>query len=576
MSKLFSHTLFGFRLRTLAILAALGLAALLALAADLHFHGQVYNLFWNVTGETKPAKQLLGFGQYLVRFTRQQPDTEPYAAFEHNNVNPFGVNTFLEQEVEPEKRERQVQMIADAGFHWIRQQFTWQDIEIDHKGNFIDRREGRDLNLDGVVSADEEVSTWEKYDDIVRLTDEYGLEIIARLSTPPAWSQPEGTTNGFTPPADFQDYVDFATTVAARYQGRIHHYQIWNEPNLYPEWGDQTVNAEAYTDLLCRTYTALKAVDPEIVVITGAIGPTIDLSGTNAYDLLYLQRMYQAGAGDCFDVLSVQGYGLWSGPTDRRLRQVTINFPRQEWIRDMMVANGDADKPIWISEVAWDPVPYSPTTIADLDRYGIVTMDEAAAWAPQAYERALDEWPWVGVMAYWYFKPADETNIGQSWYYFRLVEPDFTPTPVYDALKAYITGTQPKTIGPGRHGTVSGALIQREAGAESRTYRIDGTDVSLCYAALDTPMAVYIQQGDTNPHSITLPAGEESCVAVAEDLGPGTHLLTLTAPEWTGLDSLAIVDRTWRTALPWLLAGGLAAFGILIVLGAAVVGRFRA
>lgn len=574
MSNLFSRTLFGFRLRTLVILAALGLAALLALAADLHYHGQVYTLFWNVTGETDPAKQMLGFGQYLARFTRQQPDTEPYAAFQHNNVNPFGVNTMLEQEVEPEKRERQVQMIAEAGFHWIRQQFTWQDIEIEHKGNFVDRRAGRDLNLDGVVDASEEVSTWEKYDDIVRLTGEYGLEIIARLSTPPAWSQPPGTTNGFAPPADFQDYVDFATTVATRYQGRIHHYQVWNEPNLYPEWGDQTVNAEAYTDLLCRTYTALKAVDPDIVVITGAIGPTIDLSGTNAYDLLYLQRMYQAGAGDCFDVLSVQGYGLWSGPTDRRLRQVTINFPRQEWLRDMMVANGDADKPIWISEVAWDPVPNDPG-IADLDRYGMVTVDEAAAWAPLAYARALEDWPWVGVMAYWYFKPADETDTGQSWYYFRLVEPDFSPTPVYESLKAYITGTQPKTIGAGRHGTQGSALIETTDGAESRTYRIDGTGVALCHAALDLPMAVTIQQGG-DAHTITLSPGAAGCQIVADDLGPGAHLLTLTAPDWSALDSLAVVDRTWRAALPWALAGALAALGALIVLGAAIIGRVRA
>ncbi len=58
-----------------------------------------------------------------------------------------------------------------------------------------------------------------------------------------------------TPPADFQDFVDYAVAVAERYQGRIQYYQVWNEPNLYPEWGDQTVNAEAYTDLLCRTYT---------------------------------------------------------------------------------------------------------------------------------------------------------------------------------------------------------------------------------------------------------------------------------------------------------------------------------
>ncbi len=97
--------------------------------------------------------------------------------------------------------------------------------------------------------------------------------------------------------------------------------------------------------------------------------------------------MYQAGAGACFDMLSVQGYGLWSGPTDQRLRQVTINYQRHLWIRDMMVKNGDAHKPIWISEAGWNPVPNDPA-IANLDRYGRVTMDEAAEWAPLAYERA--------------------------------------------------------------------------------------------------------------------------------------------------------------------------------------------
>ena len=250
-----------------------------------------------------------------------------------------------------------------------------------------------------------------------------------------------GTANPYTPPADFQDFVDYAVAVAERYRDRIQYYQVWNEPNLYPEWGDQTVNAEAYTELLCRTYDALKAVDPAIVVITGALGPTVDLSGRNAYDLLYLQRMYQAGAGRCFDILSVQGYGLWSGPTDRRLRPVTINYQRHLLIRDMMVANGDAHKPIWISEAGWNPVPNDPA-IADLERYGRATMDEAAAWAPLAYERARQEWPWIGMIAWWYFKPASDANQGQSWYYFRMVEPDFTPTPVYEALKAYITGEQ--------------------------------------------------------------------------------------------------------------------------------------
>src|SRR5690606_4732503 len=118
----------------------------------------------------------------------------------------------------------------------------------------------------------------------------------------------------------------FAVAVATRYKGQIFHYQIWNEPNLYPEWGEQNINPAAYAELLCRTHDALKAVDPNIVILTGAIGPTIDLTGRSAYDVLFLQKFYDAGGGECFDVLTAQGYGLSSGPTDRRLRHVTVNY----------------------------------------------------------------------------------------------------------------------------------------------------------------------------------------------------------------------------------------------------------
>ncbi|MBI5961774.1 MAG: hypothetical protein HY866_23760, partial [Chloroflexi bacterium] len=554
----FSHTLFGFRLSTLVICAAFALIGVAALGLDLLNHGLIYEYFWDVTGETEPDQQLLGFGQVLMRYTRQQPDTQPYAHVEHADVNPFGVNTFLDQEVELSKREQQMQMIADGGFHWIRQQFRWADLEIHAKGDFVDRR--NDPNG---------VNAWDKYDHIVDLAEQYGIEIIARLSDPPAWSQAPGTENNYTPPADYQDFVDYATAVAGRYQGRISYYQVWNEPNLYPEWGNQTVNAEAYTDLLCRTYHALKEVDPQIVVITGALGPTIDLSGRDAYDLLYLQRMYQAGAGACFDILSMQGYGLWSGPTDQRLRPVTINFQRVLWIRDMMVKNGDAHKAIWISEAGWNPVPNDPT-IANLDQYGRVTMDQAAEWAALAYERAIKDWPWVGVVNWWYLKRADEAEKGQSWYYFRLLEPNFTPTPVYESLKAYMTGDQPKILGAGRHGLDSRGMIgQGEDGRETRTYRFDGTSVSLCAADPPETLAVAaILDGESE--TLLFTAGLSGCVQVCGELDSGTHTLVLSADSWEGLDSLAVIDHTARHRLPWLLVGILAALGVLLILGSAL------
>jgi hypothetical protein len=559
------RTLFGFRLRALAVLALLILGASGALALDLASEGLVYDYFWRVTGETEPPEQLLGFGQYLVRWTRAQPDTQPFAHIPLADVNPFAVNTFLEQEVELVKRERQMQMIAGAGFGWIRQQFPWEDIEIHAKGDFSDRR---NLDVHGEISA------WDKYDHIVALAGQYGVRIMARLGGPmPVWSLPAGTTNRFTPPADVQDFVDYAVAVATRYRGRIQHYQIWNEPNLYPEWGEQTVSAEAYTDLLCRTYRALKAIDPQIVVISGAIGPTIDLSGRNAYDVLYLQRMYQAGAGACFDVLSAQGYGLWSGPTDRRLRPMTINFQRHLYLRDVMVANGDAHKPIWISEAGWNPVPDDPT-IADLERFGRVTMEQAAAWAPLAYQRAAEEWPWVGVIAWWYFKRADDSELGQSWYYFRLVEPDFTPTPVYEALKAYMTGEGPQALGAGRHGLAArGAITLGPDGSETRAFRVKGTAAYLCHDALPGARALALSVDGGAARTITLAAGAAGCIPLDESLGAGGHTLALGADDWSGLHSLAVFDHTARQRLPWLLAGIAAAAGALAVLGRAVYVR---
>lgn len=441
--KLHTLKLFGFSLKTiLASSLALGLG-LGVLFADLTFGGPTDDLLWNVSGETDPLEQILGGLQYLANATRQTPETAPNTPIQNKPTNPFGLNAFLELEALPQNRESSMKLIAEGGFGWLRQQFAWEDIEIQAKGDFIDRR--NDRTQDGAIDAKDYISAWEKYDQIVSLAHKYNINLVARLSGPtPVWALPENVQaqppdqrNTHTPPANTDDFVDYAVTIAKRYQGYITHYQIWNEPNLYPEWGDQLVNPAGYTDLLCRTYHALKAVDPNIVVLTGAIGPTIDLSGRDAYDILYLQKMYEAGAADCFDVLSAQGYGLFSGPTDRRLRPYTINFGRHQWLRDVMVANGDSHKPIWISEAAWNPVP-DTVDPAIRETYGIVTPEQAAEWAPLAYERALQDWPWIGVIHYWYLKRPDDREINQPWYYFRLIEHDWRTTPTYDSLQTYI------------------------------------------------------------------------------------------------------------------------------------------
>jgi hypothetical protein len=387
---------------------------------------------WEQTGEEEFLAQVKGLTDLAADLVRPRLTLAAETPVNHAGLNPFGVNVFLEQEAEPAKRQQAVQMAAAAGFHWLRQEFPWEDIEIHGKGDFEDRRH------------EPYRSAWEKYDQIVDLAEAAGLELVVRLSNPPGWTraQGEGENNmdTFAPPDDPQDFADFVSAVVTRYRGRVRYYQIWNEPNIYPEWGSRAISPEEYVPLLRAGAEAARAADPDVVIILGALAATINLQpadpppANSLNDLLYLQRLYDAGAAPLFDIVAVQGYGLYSGPTDRRMHPRVINISRHLFLRDLMVKNGDAHKAIWISEMNWNAAP------PDVEpRYGRVTAEQQARYLPLAYARLMAEWPWIGVAHTWYLKRAtDEWEINrQPEAYFKLLAPDFTPQPVYEAFKAF-------------------------------------------------------------------------------------------------------------------------------------------
>ncbi|MCX6049884.1 MAG: hypothetical protein NT075_32695 [Chloroflexi bacterium] len=381
------------------------------------------------TGEEAFLSQIKGLSDLASDWLRPPVALAMTAPIQHTQVSPFGINTFLEQEAEPAKRELAVKLASEAGFHWLRQEFTWEDIEIHGKGDFEDRRHTPYH------------SAWDKYDQLVDLSEKYHMELIVRISNPPEWTRALTSTVGtFAPPDNYQDFGDFVRAVVSRYKGRIHYYQLWNEPNVNPEWGVYPISPERYTELLKVGANAARAVDPNVVIIAGALAATIDLqpndtSGrNNLSDLLFLQRMYDAGAAPYFDIASMQAYGLYSGPTDHRMQPRVLNFSRNLFMRDLMVKNGDARKPIWIAEMNWNAAPDNVDP-----RYGRVTLEQQAQYLPLAYQRLIAEWPWIGVANTWYLKRAtDEWEVKrQPEAYFRLLLPDFTPLPVYDAMKMF-------------------------------------------------------------------------------------------------------------------------------------------
>jgi hypothetical protein len=356
---------------------------------------------------------------FTSQYTARRPETADLVAVSPRVSNPLGVNTFLEQDVTLEARRRSLEMIREAGFGWIRQQFPWSSIEPVSKGGFVDR----------VMFVD----TWAVYDSIVDLAEANGLKVIARLDTSPPWARP-GNDWPHTPPDRLEDFGDFVELVARRYKGRVKHYQIWNEPNLAIEWGRQPVDATGYARLLQVGYERVKKVDPEAIVLAASLSPTIEESGQALNELLYLQRLYDAGAARFFDIMSVQAYGLRNGPDDRRLELGDVNFSRPTLVRELMAKNGDGAKPIWASEVGWNSQPES---VKAEPTFGRVSEELQARYTVRALERARLEWPWMGVMNLWFFRRPHQDEWEQPFFYFRLVDPDFAPRPIWHAVREY-------------------------------------------------------------------------------------------------------------------------------------------
>lgn len=494
----------------------------------------------------------------------------------NTDVNPLGVNTFLNEEADPAKVKRTMDMIAAGGFTFVRQMFAWYEIEP-QRGSYFDARNN--------------VDAWAKYDRIVDLATERHLEIVARLDKPPAWAR-EGQPNldrfPTGPPNDDADYANFVKAVVTRYRGRIHYIQIWNEPNLQGEWGGQAIDPERFTQLLKAAYIAAKQADPSIVVLMPGLAPTDQTGPTNLSDLLYLQRMYNAGAKDYFDIASAMVYGYGYSPYDRRVEFARDNFSRVIQTREIMVRNGDADKAVWASEYGWVSLPKD--WAGDSSPWGKpVTPDEQAKYLYEGYIRAQREWPWMGAMCVWNFQwvqpPDAQDQIKNPTRGFSIVNYDYTPQPAYSLLsrtqgvldRAY-TGAYGASSRLIQHDDswalrdTGGAmhLVPQHAGAELKI-PFSGSRLELLVSGSGQDFTVSIDGHRAGVHSqdLAVAAGKDSTsrMLVVDGFGDGLHLAEVSAASG-GASSLSLDGFvvSWHPATLWIYPWIQAALIVLIVL----------
>ena len=135
--------------------------------------------------------------------------------------------------------------------------------------------------------------------------------------------------------------------------------------------------------------------------------------------------MYQAGAANFFDGLAVHAYGL-NFPPDADPGPQLLNFRRVELVREIMVANDDADTSIYITETGWNDHPRWTRAVRPAQRIQY-TLD--------AIRYAENNWPYVELVAIWAFRYPAPTRSYPD--YFTLVTPEFVAKPIFDALKEF-------------------------------------------------------------------------------------------------------------------------------------------
>ncbi len=326
----------------------------------------------------------------------------------------------------PDTTARDLRLAKDAGFTWVKQRFEWRYIEGNAKGRF----------------------EWGEPDRIVQAISDAGLKLVARVDNQPRWARSDQVFPGSGPPDRLEDWAEFLSALATRYRGRIHAYELWNEPNLAREWGQRKPDPRQYLQLLKAGYQAIKQADPSALVISAGLSPTTDQSDQAMPDILFLRELYQQGASAYFDVLGVHAAGFKAppeadpatvaadptftngDPSPQSLKRAYA-FRHVEDLRQVMVEHGDSAKQVAALEMGWssDPRKDSPYF------WHSVTEQQKGEYLTRAFQWARDNWrPWIGLMTVIYIADPRWT-LRDEQYYWSITNPDGSLRPAYLALK---------------------------------------------------------------------------------------------------------------------------------------------
>ena len=343
----------------------------------------------------------------------------------------YGVGAYLMGY--PESTARDIGLITDAKFQWVKLTVPWRSVEPSCKG-CID---------------------WDDLDRVVGALSPAGVKILARVDHTPDWARTTPAANG--PPNDPYDYADFVSEMARRYapgsaKGTINAIQVWNEPNLSREWGgtgvEPIINRRAavdYMSMLRQSYLLIKEKSPNTIVVSAGLSPTGTNDGTAVPDDVYLEWLYDNDLDDYSDAIGMHAPGYGSPPeaelnSNPAFPHPSFYFRRVEQLHDIMVKHGDGAKQAWILEFGWT----TDTVHPDRAFYAVTPDEQQGQYLVNGFKYAKNNWsPWIGPMFVWNM-PDPTWTADNEQLYWSITGTDGVPRPAYNAIKAARTdGTLP-------------------------------------------------------------------------------------------------------------------------------------
>jgi hypothetical protein len=234
---------------------------------------------------------------------------------------------------------------------------------------------------------------WKELDRYTEAAESHGMGFFFSSGFVPEWAAENKSSckqANFNPEvsmctsmvANIRDWDNFVTALATRYKGKIHIYDLWNEP-----WNENifTGSVPDMVTLTTHMHDIIRSIDPSAVIVAPAPTPHRWLEG-------YLA----AGGVRSVDAFSVHGYTTNMDLDTPEVSQAWKSEP----LKAILAKYGLADKPIWDTEGSW----------GNQARRAIKDPDLQAAFVARAY---LLHWAAGITRYYWY--AWDEPNWGTLW-----------------------------------------------------------------------------------------------------------------------------------------------------------------